>query len=256
MRTNERAGVKSAERVLDILELFSATAGVMKLSDIARRLGMPKSSTSALLATLVDRGYVDSGVDGYQMAARYRTTGWVGGRFARLIRIAHPTMAELSESVKESVFLGVLNEREMVQYLTKVVSTEPLRYDVDLAKERHAYATTIGQVILADRTQEQIEHYLTRQPLTPLTPKTEVDVPRLMEQISRVREQGYAELSDTHLLGVSGISVPVRDENGRVVAGLCTFGPSPRMAENWEAIRAAVLRAGKRITADLALTAQ
>src|SRR5690606_21715231 len=132
----------------------------------------------------------------------------------------------------------------------KVVSTEPLRYDADLSKERYAYATTIGQVILADRSDEEIQRYLTQQPLTPLTPKTEVDAPRLLQQIQLVREQGYAELSDSHLLGVSGVGVPIRDETGRVIAGLCTFGPSSRMHSNWNAIRTATINAGKMISSN------
>lgn len=255
MRTERPSGVKSAERVLDILELLSATTAVLKLSDIARQLDLPKSSASALLGTLTARGYVESTPEGFQLAPQYRITGWVGGRHARLIRIAHPTMAELCGSIKESVFLGVLNDREMVQYVDKVVSTEPLRYDADLSKERYAYATTIGHVLLADRSREEIERYLTRQPLTPVTPKTEIDVSKLLQRILQVREQGYAELSDSHLLGVSGIGVPIRDDSGRVVASLCTFGPSSRMQSNWEAIRAATIEAGKKISTNLVLTA-
>lgn len=251
MRTNETGGVKSALRVLDLLELFSATTADIKLSDVARQLGMPKSSTSALLNTLIARGYVEDGGAGYRLAERYRISGWVGGPYARLLRNAHPVMVELSETLRESVFIGVLNAQHMVQYLDKVVSTEPLRYDADLAKERYAHATTIGQVILSGWPQAQLEEYLTAQPPTQVTPKTEIDVARLREQIQRVRECGYAELSDTHKLGVSGIGAPIRDESGRVVAGLCTFGPSQRMLESWDALRAEVLRAASRISTSL-----
>src|SRR5690625_7977720 len=128
MRTKPSAGVKSATRVLDLLEFFSATSSPATLTQIARQLGMPKSSTSALLNTLVNRGYVEADAGGYVLAARYRVSGWVGGPYARLLRSAHPVMIELSEAIRESVFLGVLNERGMVQYLDKVVSSEPFRY--------------------------------------------------------------------------------------------------------------------------------
>lgn len=252
MRTpSENSGVKSAFRVLDLLELFSSTTNELRLSDIARQLNMPKSSTSALLNTLILRGYVKDSPAGYQLAERYRISGWVGGPYARLLRIAHPTMMELSQSIRESVFIGVLNARSMVQYLDKVVSAEPLRYDADLSKERYPYATTIGQVLLADWPEEQLERYLATQPLTAVTPKTEVDLSRLREQLARVREQGYAELSDTHKLGVSGISAPIRGESNRVIAGLCTFGPTQRMVESWETHRAQVLQAASRISASL-----
>ena len=244
-------GVKSALRVLDLLELFSSTTADVKLSDVARQLSMPKSSTSALLNTLISRGYVEGNPAGYRLAERYRISGWVGGPYARLLRAAHPIMVELSGSIRESVFLGVLNARNMVQYLDKVVSDEPLRYDADLTKERYAYATTIGQVLLADWPRERLEQYLTSQPLTQLTPKTEVDLVRLREQVARVRELGYAELSDTHKLGVSGISAPIIGESNRVVAGLCTFGPTQRMVESWDSHRTEVLRAASRISSSL-----
>src|SRR5690625_588960 len=208
MRTKSSIGVKSATRVLDLLEFFSATSTAVTLTEIARQLSMPKSSTSALLNTLVDRGYVENEAGGYVLAARYRVSGWVGGPYARLLRAAHPVMVELSAAIHESVFLGVLNERGMVQYLDKVVSKEPLRYDVDLSKERFAYATTIGQVLLAHWPKDKLEHYLAQQPLEQITPKTEVDLDKLRARLAQVHEHGYAELTDTHVLGVSGISAP------------------------------------------------
>ncbi len=251
MAEKETTGVKSALRVLDLLELLSTTAGAYKLSDIARRLAMPKSSTSALLGTLMSRGYVDSDANGYRLADRYRRTGWVGGPYARLLGAARPVMAGLSAAIRESVFIGVLNERNMVQYLDKVVSAEPLRYDADLNKERYAYATTIGQVILSGWPSDRVERYLAAAPLTQVTPKTEIDLARLLEQISHVREAGYGELTDTHQLGGAGIGAPIRDESNQVVAGLCTFGPTPRMSASWDAHRAAVLRAAQEITQTL-----
>ncbi|MEB2399800.1 MAG: IclR family transcriptional regulator [Alcaligenaceae bacterium] len=251
MRTQDTTGVKSALRVLDLLELFSSTSTELKLSEVARQLNMPKSSTFALLNTLISRGYVEDSPAGYRLAERYRISGWVGGPYARLLRVAHPIMVELSGLIRESVFIGALNGRNMVQYLDKVISDEPLRYDADLSKERYAYATTIGQVLLADWPQEQLEQYLTSQPLTQVTPKTEIDLVRLREQLARVRELGYAELSDTHKLGVSGISAPIRGESNRVAAGLCTFGPTQRMMESWDSHRTQVLRAAGRISASL-----
>ena len=58
MRTIE---VKSAARILDLLELLSVVPGPMRLTDIARQMNMPKSSTVALLGTLAGRGYVLTG---------------------------------------------------------------------------------------------------------------------------------------------------------------------------------------------------
>ena len=84
--------VKSAARVLDVLELFAASVGALGVSDVARKLGIPKSSTQGLLTTLASRGYLGRQDSAYFLPAERRDGGWVGGLRARLLGLAEPIL--------------------------------------------------------------------------------------------------------------------------------------------------------------------
>lgn len=251
MRTS---GVKSADRVLDLLELLSATPTPVRLIDIVNRLGIPKSSAFALLGTVVRRGYVEDRPDGYCLAAQFRNSGWVGGERARLITQARPSMRALAQLCDESVFLGVMTSARQIEYIDKALTQNPLRYDADLAKIREAYATTIGHVLLAGLPPHELDEYLSAYPLVALTEKTSVDRKALRIAIATAAEQGYAQLTDSHLVGVSGVAAPVRDASGRTVAGLCAFGPSARVLPKMEQLTEQLVDSARQISIALGWT--
>lgn len=231
MRTSS---VKSAERVLDLLELMAALPGALTLSEAARRLAIPKSSASGLFATLIGRGYVEAGPDGYRLAARLRVGGWVGGEYGQLVRIARPVMQELAARTGESAFLGIMTSDWRVQYIAKVTSEQPLRYDVDLGALRPAYCTSIGLVLLADRPDPAVERFLATTRLEQFTPHTVVDPVGVRALIARVRRQGYVALANSTVAGTSGVGAPVRGASSRVIAGLAVIAPSARFCRRGE----------------------
>jgi len=220
---------KSAARILDILELLTGVRGSIGVNELARRLGVPKSSASALVATLTGRGYLVSGADGVQLAEAYRGNGWVGGATADLLRQARPAMERLSRQTGESCFLGLPTPTFEVQYADKVVSESALRYDADLALVRPAYCTTIGWVLLAGLAAAELDRYFDGRQLIRLTPKTVTDEARIRAGVAEARRDGYATMTDSHVLGTSGVAAPVR-RHGRVVAGLAVIAPRERFA--------------------------
>src|ERR1700752_1018398 len=99
--------VKSAARVLDILELLFRSEEPMALKDLVSVLALPKSSAHALLRTLQSRGYVErDAADRYKLNEQLRqSAGWVGGPEAHLAAVARPVMEQLRDELDESVFL-------------------------------------------------------------------------------------------------------------------------------------------------------
>ena len=226
MRT---VSVKSADRILDLLELLAGLQGGIGVSELARRLGIPKSSASGLVSTLQGRGYVVPVPEGIALADAYRGPGWVGGETAHLLRYARPAMQRLSRQTGESCFLGMATRSFDVQYVEKAVSESALRYDADLALTRPAYCTSIGWVLLAGLTPAQLDRYFDGRDLNQLTPKTITDEAVIRGAIDETRRRGYATISDSHVLGTSGVSAPVTRQ-GRIVAGLALIAPSERFS--------------------------
>ncbi len=248
MRTLE---VKSAARILDLLEMLSVVPGPMRLTDIARQMEMPKSSTVALLGTLSGRGYVQQRGEGYVIAERYRGGDWIAGECGLMRRVAQTVMGALAAQTGESCFLAIAAPDWHVQYVEKAVSNNPLRYDIALPLLRPAHATSVGRVILADQPDDVLLRYLTSARITKLTERTVTDPERLMSEVARVRADGYAAIANSSVMGASGVAAPIRGSGGTTIGALCVIAPTPRFDTAREHITVHLRAAALQICAQL-----
>ena len=156
MRT---VSVKSAARILDVLELMAGRTQGLRVNEMARQLAMPKSSASSLLATLEGRGYVrpTATAIGWPRCS----AGGLGGRHhvgapAR----QRPDHGAAGGGDRRVGLSSAFRTPDMsIQYIAKAVSANELRYDVDLASPRPAYCTSIGQVILSGLDAAALDRY-------------------------------------------------------------------------------------------------
>ena len=225
------ASVKSAVRVLDLLELFAVAPEPLGVSEVAKRLELPKSSAQALLLTLAGRGYLNRGDAGYALPAELKV-GWVGGIRTRLLGLARPVMHGMAEASGESAFIGMMTSDGRVQFLAKAVSPKEVRYDASLEHLRPAHSTSIGLVMLAHMPEKMAERWLKPSLLVAVTPHTVTD-PRKIRQILRAgRKAGYVEVRDANVEGASGVSAPIFGPDGDVIAGLNLGAPSSRYTQH------------------------
>lgn len=235
--------VKSAGRVLDLLELLAVLPAAVGTSEIARRLNIPKSSASMLIGTLESRGYVAS-----DDARRFRLHealrsegGWLGGYYGLLRRLARPVMNQLVERTGETSFLGAKTPDHRLQYFEKVVSPNEVRFDADITDPRPLHCTAVGLVLLAFQEEGETEAFLAGAQLRRLTDKSITDVRVLRAELAKVRKRGLATAADAHVVGASGVAAPIFGPDGRILAGLNVSAPtwrfqkvSSRMVEELE----------------------
>jgi DNA-binding IclR family transcriptional regulator len=242
--------VKSAARVLDVLELLAQLGAGIRLNELARQLGIPRSSASGLMATLSGRGYVESHGDGYRLAASFRNAGWVGGTSGALLRAAQPVMRKLARQTEESAFLGIPTADLQVRYVAKEIGDSPIAYDVELNTQRAAYSTTIGTILLSGMDPPALDHYLQTHELRRMTPHTETDAQRIRQAVAQARERGHVILVDSNVMGASGAAAPIR-AGGKVIAGLSVIAPSSRFDPRRDHIIECVMAAAAEIGAAL-----
>lgn len=214
--------VRSAARVLDVLEHLAGEPDGSSLSAISTALNLPKSSTSMLLRTVLARGYVTRDeADRYRLNDTFRTYGfgWGGHRFARLIALSNPIMGELCRAVEETVLLGA-REGPVVRFLAKVVSEQIIRYDVSLAKPSPFYCSAMGRTIIAFSPEDEREAMLRASPRVKLTPHTTTDLKALRAIVAGIREQGHAVVEEELVIGGTGIAVPIFDITNSIFAVL------------------------------------
>ncbi len=214
--------VRSAARVLDVLEHLAGSEDGASLSEVCHALELPKSSTLMLLRTVLARGYVTKdAADRYRLNDIFRSYGfgWGGHRFARLIALSSPVMHELCQAVDETVLLGA-TEGPVVRTLAKVVSQQVIRYDVALASPSPFYCTAMGRTIVAFSPAEKREAMLLASPRVKITPHTVTELKALRAIVKQVRDQGYAVVEEEFAVGGTGIAAPIFDGRGAIFAAL------------------------------------
>ncbi len=245
------AGVKSAERVLDLLELLSVLEEPLGVSEIARRLRHPKSSVSLLLNTLEARGYAvaESGRQ-FRLNPAYRNKerSWVGGPSAQLLRIAVPLMRKLVDTVSESSMLGLLTLDCEIQYIAKVITATELRYDPDISAPRPSVLTSAGLVLLAFQHHEIIEKFLLMAHLSKDSDGKPVTPASLFERLEAIRKAGYAINHSVLMEGVSGVAAPIFGADGHILAAVNIVAPTPRFNKNGDYLREELLLTTEAIT--------
>lgn len=250
MNERESPEVKSAVRVLELLELLARAEEPMTLRAIVSELGYPKSSTFNLLATLISRAYVVRvEPESYRIHDAFRNgPGWTSGRDAQLIATAQPVMDALRDQEGETVFLGVRRRDGRVKILSKSVSRQAVRFDSDLCGSDPAYCTAMGRVLLAFWAPHRVDAYLARERLVKVTDYTVTDRLQLRRILEAVRTNGHAISDQEAVTGGSGLAAPVRDGSGEVVAALDIGTVSPRFESCRDRLTAAVMRSAAELS--------
>jgi len=219
----------AVEAALSILETLG-TVPSMGVTELARKLGLGKSSVYRLLATLARCGYVEKNPqnDRYQLTYRLFAVGSPAADRLGLREAAHPVMERLAAETGETVNLGVLDGTRVVN-LHKVESRHLLRMHMEVGGGVPAHATALGKVLLAALEPSKLSERLGGRRLARLTRRTIGDRATLRRALARIRAQGFAIDDEECSLGLRCVAAPIRDHRGAVVAALSISGPSHRL---------------------------
>ncbi len=215
-------------RVFHTLELLAAEPRTP--AELARDLGMDRSSALRLLRQLVATGYVARDEGGQQ----YRC---IGSRFMGLVASA-PDHADLSDLVDpilrefrlrygEASLLAVPARGAMV-YAVFFPSSQLLGIRERLGATRPMHCSAVGKAYLSGLDEQALEEELNRVTFVGGTDHAPLDRSSLYRQVVEAREAGYAVDHDETSIGVSCVGVPLR-VGGSLMGALGVTGPSTRL---------------------------
>ena len=228
LTTVNGGGVKSADRVMAVLDLVAAS-GSLSFGEIATRLALPKSSAHALLQTMHARGYlaVDDESKAYRLGTRIWELANAHNGIEDLRTVIRPLMDALVERTGETVQLAILEGIEAV-YLEQSQSPHPMKLTSRAGVRLPAHTSAIGKALLASLDPAEAERRLDGAALVRLTDNTIGDVARLLEELERVRRQGYSLDNEEFAIGLRCVAMPVLDAQGKTVAAMSVSMPTPR----------------------------
>ena len=239
--------VQSIERAFSVLGALSD--GPVGVTDLAARVGLPKSTAARMLASLEREGAVEQvpGETRYQLGPRMTTLAAGRQETRGLVAIAHPTLAELAAETGEAAGLSVPDGRT-VHYVDQVDSPNPVQVRDWTGSRIPMHAVSSGQVFLAHLGPPALARFLA-QPLDAFTAATLTDAGTLIERLRDVRRDGHAWVREEFAEGIASVAAGIAGRDGELIAAVHVHGPTYRFPARGDAgrVAAAVTAAAARI---------
>ncbi len=229
--TAKRKRLSSVATAIQLLKCFSEDQVDIGISDLSRRLGVAKSTVHRLAATLVSDGLLEQDRESgkYRLGIALFRLGALVRRRMDISSQGRPYLYALREKTNETVHLAILDGTE-IMYVYNLESTQAIRMRSDIGVRKPAYCTAEGQAILAFQPQKIVDEVIA-QGLPPRTPQTITDSAKLLKALAAVRQRGCAIEDEESEIGMRGISAPIRNDAGEVVASVGIAGPVTRLSK-------------------------
>ncbi len=218
---------------LSVLQAFSMGEPVLGVTEISRLVDLHKSTVSRILATLEQAGYVERESDGGRFRLGLGLIALAGPLLADLDvrRAAHPVLQHLTARTTETSALMIWNGHEAV-VVEQVASPKQVKHTAAIGTRYDTYESSSVQVFLAELPVGAVERLFERHLLGPHDPAT---LEGYLDDLARVRKQGYAINNGRTSVEEVGIAAPVRDHRGVALASVLLSAPrfrvSPTMLE-------------------------
>lgn len=221
--------IQSVSRALRLLKLFSHDRPSWGVMEAAETLGLHKSTTSRLLATLEREGFleIDPQTSKYRLGIQGSTLVARVASGADLRTVAKPAMEELSQTTQETISLEVPQRTEEIT-LEQIASPHRVKATGWVGRRTSLHCTSTGKVMLAFMSPNERGQFLPRR-LNRYAVRTITRRDRLSKELEVIRRRGYAIAQDELEEGLSAVGAPILDQAGKVVAALAVSGPSFRL---------------------------
>jgi IclR family transcriptional regulator, pca regulon regulatory protein len=211
--------IEALARGLDVIRAFGPNHPSMSLSEVAAATGLARPTARRMLLTLEELGYVRSAHGEFALTPRVLELGMAYIGAIGLWDLARPHMEQLVGYTNESSSLAQLDGSDIV-YVARVAVPKIITIAVTIGTRFPALQSSLGKVLLAALTPEEVERVLAEPGRSGITPLWNPDAEARNRALCEVRERGWA-LTDEHLApGIRSIAAPVRDGTNQVVAAL------------------------------------
>ncbi|MCR5262365.1 MAG: IclR family transcriptional regulator [Clostridiales bacterium] len=232
----------SAVRVLEIMELI-ASSGPMTVSEVSRRMEIPKTSAFDIIKILAENGFLtqaDASSKTYAVGLSAYRVGMAYLERTDLYSTAHPLLTSLCSEFGQTCYLAI-EDGGFIVYIDKAESQSPLRVLANLGTRNRMYLTGLGKAMLAGYGEERVREIMSSG-FERRTENTIMDIDSLLRELEKVRENGCAFDMGEDSEHIRCVAAPVRGRDGSIAAAVSIAMPDTVFTDDMRE------RAVKRIT--------
>lgn len=222
-----RYSVHSLELGLRILESFDRDAvDEMSLSEIARRIGVSRSSAFRLVHTLQRLGYLEreDETKNYRLGPRVMSLGYAFLASKDIAELARPDLQRLRAQTRCSTHLGILDGSDVI-YIARFAAHKPVSAMIAVGARVPAHATTMGRIMLAYKPPAYVREHFGGRPLATFSDQTPATLETLVAALDADRRRGYVVSHSSFEAGIASIAAPLFDAKGEVIGAVNVSTP-------------------------------
>ncbi len=221
--------IASVAKAFDILSVFTTAEPRLTLTEISRRLNMPKSTAHHLLSTIAQYGFIEKQKDDtYALGKALIPLTQSIPVNVELRDRAAPLLRALADTSRESVYLTAL-DNDAVLYIYAIESPQRLLARTAVGDRAPLHCTSVGKAVLAFCPPAFISQLYAARPLHAFTPNTLTSLDALYDELRLTQQRGYALDNQEHELNTFCIGAPIFDAGGSAVGACSVSGTRPQI---------------------------
>jgi IclR family pca regulon transcriptional regulator len=224
-----REFVQGLQRGFAVIKAFAADAARLTIADVAQRTGLTRAVARRYLFTLSELGYVVQNGAQFGLTPRVLDLGFTYLSTVDVATVAQPVMETVAERLHESCSVSVLDDAECV-YVARVSAKRIMSINLAVGSRLPAHATSMGKVLLASLSPEQLDRYFSTATLRQFTKRTICTEPALRNALQDVRARGWAFADQESEDGVRTVAAPLYNRTLAVEAAINVAGHASRVS--------------------------
>ncbi len=224
--------MQSVHKAIHVLRAFSKEQPRLSLTQLHKKTGIGISGLQRFVSTLVYEGFLhkDEKTKEYQLGLSLLYLGHLVEQESSLLTISKPILKKINDVTGESVCINIIDGDER-RCIFNLDSTHPLSTKTFVGHTSPLYAGASAKSLLACLSEQELNDYLNRVQLNPITNKTISDVTTLKEELAIIRQQGYALSRSERVLGAYSISAAIMLLSNRPLASISIVIPEVRVEQ-------------------------
>lgn len=230
----QKTTIQVIERMVALLDALAKYPDPVSLKELSKVSGLHPSTAHRILNDMVLTRFVDRIEPGtYRLGMRLLELGNVVKSRLSVREAALDFMRSLHKKTQQTINLSVRQGDEIV-YIDRAFSERSGMQVVRAIGGRGPlHLTSTGKLFLSVDEPKAIRAYATRTGLAGHNKNSITDLAKLERELSLVRARGYARDNEELELGVRCMAAGIRDDSGKLIAGLSISAPADRLQDEW-----------------------
>ncbi|ADI26553.1 IclR family transcriptional regulator [Geobacillus sp. C56-T3] len=222
--------IQAVDRALRILDLFDEYETELKITDISERMQLHKSTVHSLLKTLQHHHYIEQNPENgkYRLGMKLFERGNLVIRHLDIRSVSKKHLIDLSIKTGNTVHLVILDGKEGI-YIDKVEGTSGTVLYSRIGRRVPIHSSAVGKALVAFKSEKELKELLRGYVYKRHTANTIANEEEFLQELERVRSNGYALDREENEPGITCVAVPVRDHSGNVIAAISISQPSAKV---------------------------